>query len=86
MTDEELREIFEQSKTRTRTNLEKLRAQMRIRTDQPRFSFVRHYAERDKRFDRLAETVTLLGQKVDRDLATLRREMKRGFNLTRRKR
>jgi hypothetical protein len=38
MTDEELREIFEQSKTRTQTNLEKLRAQMRIRTDQPRFS------------------------------------------------
>jgi len=63
MTNEELTAIFEESKERTRRNLELLRAQRRIRSERPRKHYVATY-ERDPLVARLVAEVAHLHEQV----------------------
>jgi F0F1-type ATP synthase membrane subunit b/b' len=79
----EMREQGEQLRTEMRDQgdllRDELRAEMRTHVEEMRLHFD-SYAERaDKKFDRLAEAVMLLDEKVDRNVASLRAEMREGF-------
>jgi methyl-accepting chemotaxis protein len=82
MTDDELKKLFEANASETRelaTEMRGTAAEMRESVVDLRRHFDVAVEHMDTRFDRLAESVALVNEKLDREAADIRVEMRRGF-------
>ncbi len=79
MSDDELKQLFEASEANMRRHMDVVAVGLRADFDGLRRHFD-VFAERvDKRFDLLTETVLLLDEKLDRNVASIREDMRHGF-------